>query len=78
MNERRIMRRPEMLRVTGLTYVSQWRLEQKGLFPQRVKLNPTDTRGCAPVGWFSDEIEEWVHNRVRQAVKVAYRPEAAQ
>jgi len=61
----RIIRKPEVERLTGYSGVQIWRLEGKGLFPQRVQLSPT---GMA-VGWYEHEILQWVQSRVRQGGK---------
>jgi prophage regulatory protein len=36
-----------------------WRLEKAGDFPARVQLGP------GAVGWYQDEVSEWLENRVR-------------
>lgn len=67
---RRIIRKPEVERLTGYSGVQIWRLEGKGLFPRRVQLSPM------AVGWFEDEVFEWIQSRVRQGGKrppVQYR-----
>ena len=33
----------------------------------RVQLNPGATNGA--VGWYEDEVDEWIHNRIRVAHK---------
>ena len=35
-----LIRKPEVLRRTGLSYVSIWKLERDGQFPRRVRLLP--------------------------------------
>jgi prophage regulatory protein len=37
--------------------VTVWRWEKKGEFPQRVNLSPSK------VGWYEDEISEWIDTR---------------
>jgi predicted DNA-binding transcriptional regulator AlpA len=61
---RNIIRRREVKRRTGYSDTTIWRGEQAGKFPRRVLLNP-DAGPKGGVGWFEDEIDEWVHNRVR-------------
>jgi prophage regulatory protein len=58
---RKILRRQEVRESTGYSDTQIWRLEKRGLFPERVKLNPDGTA----VGWYADEIDEWVRSRVR-------------
>lgn len=60
--ERRIIRKPEVVRRTGYSAVQIWRFERDGLFPRRVQLSPT---GMA-VGWYEDEVSSWILSRVRQ------------
>jgi prophage regulatory protein len=60
---RRIIRKPEVERLTGYSAVQIWRLEGRGLFPRRVQLSPM------AVGWFEDEVSAWIQSRVRQGGK---------
>ena len=55
----RILRRPEVLAITGLSATRIHTLERRGEFPTRVRLSD---RAC---GWRSDEIEEWIKARPR-------------
>jgi prophage regulatory protein len=52
--ERRIIRKPELFSKIGLSDATIWREEKMGRFPRRIKI------GSGSVGWFSDEIEEWL------------------
>jgi prophage regulatory protein len=56
---RNIIRKPEVRNRTGLSDSQTWRLEQAGNFPARVKLGPM------AVGWFEDEVDDWVNSRSR-------------
>jgi prophage regulatory protein len=58
-----IIRNPEVARRTGISDSQRWRLEQKGEFPRRVKL------GTMAVGWFEEEIDEWLRTRERAGAK---------
>ena len=49
-----IVREAERRRITGISRVSQWRLEQEGRGARRVKL------GAHSVGWVRSELEEQV------------------
>jgi prophage regulatory protein len=53
----RILREREVKHVTGLSRVTRWRLERRGLFPQKVRL----TERC--VGWQEGEIMAWLKSR---------------
>ncbi len=53
----RIVRRAEVLRVTGLSRATIYRLIGQGLFPSPVKLGP------GSVGWRESEIRDWLRSR---------------
>jgi prophage regulatory protein len=59
-----ILRRREVLRRTGLSSTTQWRLERAGEFPERIRLTEAGS-----VGWYEDEIYNWVRERIRAAGK---------
>ena len=67
---RTIIRRAEVLKRTGLSNTTMWRLERDGDFPARVQL--TD---AGSVGWVESEVDRWIHDRVRGGGK---RPPKAQ
>jgi prophage regulatory protein len=58
---RKIIRRRVVRERTGYSDTQRWRMEKKGTFPARVQLSET------AVGWYEDEIDEWIRNRVRGA-----------
>ena len=70
MKQKNIIRRRRMLEKTGLTAITQWRLERAGLFPRRVRLNP-EAGNTGAVGWYEDEVDEWIHSRIRVAGRTA-------
>jgi prophage regulatory protein len=55
----RIIRKPELRSVTGLSTTTTERLEKHGSFPQRIHL----TGGH--VGWWLDEVIAWLEARPR-------------
>lgn len=61
---RSILRKRAVWQRTGLSDTTIWRLEKAGEFPARL----TITEGGS-VGWYEDEINAWVHDRVRGAGK---------
>jgi prophage regulatory protein len=61
---RNIIRKPVVEKRTGLSGTTIWRLEKAGNFPQRLQLT-----GGGIVGWFEDEIDAWIHDRVRTGGK---------
>jgi prophage regulatory protein len=56
---RRIIRLAETSKKVGLSVSQIWRLEQSGDFPSRVQL------GLNSVGHFEDEVDNWIHTRIR-------------
>jgi len=42
------------------TRVHIWRLEQRNLFPKRVRL------GAGRVAWLEDEVDKWLRQRVAE------------
>ena len=53
----RILRLPEVLRITGLSWASIYRLVRSGTFPQSVALT------ARTIGWYSTDIETWIAAR---------------
>ncbi|HDX8383877.1 TPA: AlpA family transcriptional regulator [Aeromonas hydrophila] len=47
-----------VIEITGLSRTTIYRLAAAGQFPQAVKLGPR------AVGWPSDQIEQWVAQRI--------------
>ena len=57
----RIFRFPEVVRLTGLSRATIYRLEQNGSFPARIKLSQN------AVGWNSDDVEAWMIARMNRS-----------
>ncbi|HSL82885.1 MAG TPA: AlpA family transcriptional regulator [Thermoanaerobaculia bacterium] len=55
--QHRMVRRPEVEEVTGLSRATLYRLIGEGLFPSPVKLGPNS------VGWKESAILEWLDSR---------------
>jgi len=55
----RVIRKQELLQITGLSSATLWRLERAGDFPRRLRLGPH------AVGWLDEEIDEWMASRPR-------------
>lgn len=53
----RIIRAKEVVKMTGLSRTTIWRLEKKGTFPKRVSL------GAGSVGWRFSEVQSWMQQR---------------
>lgn len=66
---RRTLRREQVLSKTGLSRTSQYNLERAGDFPQHFMLTPR----CAV--WFEDEVDAWLEERQRTAIKAAMAPD---
>lgn len=58
----RIIRPAEAEKLTGYTGTHLRRLEVKGLFPKRFKLNP-ESGPFGAVGWLESDIEVWMEAR---------------
>ena len=54
---RRVIRKRELFKMIPLSDVTVWRMERKGEFPKRFTL------GGRAVGWFADEIDEWLDSK---------------
>ncbi len=59
MDNYRIIRLAEVLRLTGLSRTTIWRREKAGTFPRRVRL------GRHAVGWHYAEVAAWLNSRER-------------
>ena len=57
MKQDRVIRRPELLQLTGLSYSTIYRYERAGRFPRRLRL------GDQAVGWWLSEVEDWLASR---------------
>jgi predicted DNA-binding transcriptional regulator AlpA len=57
----RVLRKPQVEEVTGLTERTLRKMEAEGNFPKRFTLNPS---GRA-VGWNAADVEAWVEARAR-------------
>ena len=57
---RKILRKAAVRERTGLSDASIWRYERDNKFPKRIVLSESGL-----VGWYADEIDGWVHDRVR-------------
>ena len=57
---RRIIRKPELFALIGLSDATIWRMEKAGRFPQRVQL------GGNSVGWFDTDIDRWMDDRAAE------------
>jgi prophage regulatory protein len=57
----RILRKPEVIQKTGVSYPTLWRLMQSGDFPVSVKL------GARAVGWLESDVNRWIESRQSSA-----------
>lgn len=53
----RILRKPELLNMVGLSDPTVWRMEKDGKFPKRLRL------GGNSCGWLISEINTWLAER---------------
>ena len=56
----RVMRKPEVLNLIGLSDPTIWRMERLNKFPKRIKIGP------GSVGWFENEIREWLDRKAAE------------
>jgi len=56
----RIIRKPELIGIVGLSDVTIWRLEKEGKFPKRIKLGGNST------GWLASEIQQWIDEKAAE------------
>jgi len=67
-DELQIIREPERKRLTGISRVTQWRLERKGLAPKRVSI------GDNSIGWLKSEIQEWIRRKADARCASRFQP----
>ncbi|XOF34524.1 MAG: helix-turn-helix transcriptional regulator [Candidatus Electrothrix sp. YB6] len=60
--EREIWRTAKVIQTTGLSRTTIWRMEKNGDFPGRVRISKRN------IGWYSDEVMDFVNQRQRKAV----------
>ena len=53
----RVIRKPELLAMIGLSDPTIWRMEKDGRFPKRIKL------GGNSCGWLQSEITVWMQEK---------------
>lgn len=63
MQDVRIIRKPRVAEITGLSPSTVRRLEMAGQFPKRLKLSKS------AVGWVESEVVAWVEARQREGVE---------
>jgi prophage regulatory protein len=65
----RIIRKPELHSMVGLSDSTIWRLEKAGKFPGRLNL------GGSAVGWIESEITEWLQKKADARPARSFPPE---
>ncbi len=53
----RFLREPEVKRITGLSRVTRWRLENRDEFPKRRRISSNS------IAWLASEIRAWMAER---------------
>ncbi len=56
----RVLREPDVARLTGRSREQRWRDERAGLFPKRIRLGPN------AVGWLESEVRAWLAERIAE------------
>jgi len=59
-NTERLIRKPELMSMIGLSDATIWRMERAGKFPRRVQI------GGNSVGWLQSEINEWLERKAAE------------
>lgn len=67
----RFLSKSQVLDITGLSHVTQWRMEKRGEFPTRRQISPNR------VGWLESEIVAWVESRPISAIDPVMNSEEA-
>ena len=57
-DRQRIIRKPELLTMIGLSDPTIWRMERDGKFPKRLRL------GGNSCGWLESEVDGWLTERM--------------
>ena len=57
---RKVIREPVVQKKTGKSRTQRWRDIRKGVFPAPIELGPNS------IGWFEDEIDQWLATRTRR------------
>ena len=61
----RVLRKPEVLNLTGVSHPTIWRWEKDGLFPKRIALGPNS---C---GWLESEVQKWLDDKAKERTPAA-------
>lgn len=59
--EERLIRLPEVMKMTSLARSTVWHLAKNGSFPQPIRLSPKITV------WRAGEIQDWIKSRIRDS-----------
>jgi prophage regulatory protein len=54
----RVLRLPQVCKVTGLCRSSVYQMETEQRFPRRIKI------GARSVGWIESEVQNWLRQRI--------------
>jgi prophage regulatory protein len=66
-----LLRKPAVLKKTGLSYPTIYRYMQAGKFPLPVQLGPNS------VAWVEKEVDDWSASRPRASIKLREESTAA-
>ncbi len=59
---RRVLRLKQVLAQTGLSRSTIFALQQRGIFPQSIKIGPKAPKAT---GWYEDEVQNYIETRPR-------------
>ena len=60
----RIIRKPEVLKKTGLANSSMYKKIAESAFPAPIKLGGKSARSA---GWIESEIDQWIEDRINES-----------
>ncbi|WP_259053393.1 helix-turn-helix transcriptional regulator [Methylohalomonas lacus] len=61
MASERLIRRPEVLKITGLSRSSLYERISEGAFPSPIRIGPNR------VAWIASEVDQWVQDRIQES-----------
>jgi predicted DNA-binding transcriptional regulator AlpA len=66
----RLLSRPELLKMVGISYPTIWRMMRLGRFPLPRRIGPWEN---SPVRWDSNEVQAWIDALPRQEYTLQHK-----
>ena len=57
----KILSRPEIMKLLGVSDVTLWRMTREGRFPKPIRI------GTRRIGWPEEIVQAWIEERVEEA-----------